>query len=266
MIVSLDSWRMVFAIAGIVTVLLGALAWYYLRDNPLEHPKVNQGELDQIFDEKTRAADKLESSEPAPKGLGIPLNSLTGILLGRAAWAMVWFGLLTWGPSYLSHARNFDLHTIGNATFIIFMSGALGSLCGGFLFDLLVKRGVRHIVALKSLLSFSGLVTLVSFVSLPYLSDPVMAVAVLSVASFFLLWGSIYWSFPALLAPKSRVGVVGGTMNMAGSTGGILVPILVGLIVETTGGYNGVLAFFAGCAGFYVLGTCLIGAKSIKNT
>ncbi len=146
------------------------------------------------------------------------------------------------------------------------MAGAAGSLCGGFLFDMLIKRGVSHIVALKSLLAFSGLVTLAAFASLPYLSDPVIAVLVLSIASFFLLWGSIYWSFPALLAPKSRVGVVGGTMNMAGSTGGILVPILVGMIIEATGGYNGVLIFFACCAGMYVLGTCLIGSKTIRNT
>lgn len=265
MIVSLGSWRMVFAIAGVVTILLGWISWYYLRDNPALHPKVNQAELAQIYDDK-QGVEATAEEEVVPKGIGVPMRSLTAILIGRAAWAMAWFGLLTWGPSYLSNARGFDLHSIGNATFIIFMAGAAGSLCGGFLFDMLIKRGVSHIVALKSLLTFSGLVTLAAFASLPYLSDPVIAVLVLSIASFFLLWGSIYWSFPALLAPKSRVGVVGGTMNMAGSTGGILVPILVGMIIEATGGYNGVLIFFACCAGMYVLGTCLIGSKTIRNT
>ena len=265
MLVSLGSWRIVFAIAGVVTIFLGWISWYYLRDNPATHPKVNQAELDTINDDMVNPAQSAEE-EVAPKGIGVPVRSLTAILIGRAAWAMTWFGLLTWGPSYLSNARGFDLHTIGNATFIIFMAGAAGSLAGGFLFDLLVKRGMSHIVSLKILLAFSGLITLVSFASLPYLSDPAIAVAVLSIAAFFLMWGSIYWSFPALLAPKSRVGIVGGTMNMAGSTGGILVPILVGLIIEATGGYDSVLVFFACCAGMYVFGTCLIGSKTIKNT
>lgn len=265
MIASLGSWRLVFAIAGIATVLLGWLAWYYLRDNPAEHPAVNQAELSLITQNQAVKDGGAKEDEVPVSGLGVPWRSLIAILVGRAAWAMTFFGLLTWGPSYLAQARGFNLHSIGNATFIIFMCGVVGSLCGGFLFDMLVKRGMKHMAALKSLLAFSGAIMLMAFASLPYLGSPTIAVVMLSVAAFFLMWGSIYWSFPALLAPKSRVGVLGGTMNMAGSVGGIVVPILVGVIVEATGGFNGVLVFFACCAGVYVLGTCLIGATTIKN-
>ena len=40
-------------------------------------------------------------------------------------------------------------------------------------------------------------------------------VALLSATLFFLYFGSLYWSLPAILAPKDKVGVVGGTMNFA---------------------------------------------------
>ncbi|MNT59530.1 hypothetical protein D3C72_1970500 [compost metagenome] len=94
---------------------------------------------------------------------------------------------------------------------------------------------------------------------LPTLHDAYAAVALLCLTAFFLMWGSLYWSFPALLAAPARVGLIGGVMNLAGSLGGILVPILVGVILQYFGGYAGVLGFFAGCSALFVVGTLLIG-------
>lgn len=257
MIASIGSWRIVFAIAGIATILLGFVSWKFLRDTPQEHSAVNQAELALITQSNNQQS--AVNSEPVSKGIGIPVSSLIAILSGRAAWAMMFFGLLTWGPSYLAQARGFDIKGIGNATFIIFLCGTFGSLCGGFLSDFLVKKGIAQRIALKTTLTISGVSTLIAFSLLPKMSDPIIAIVVLSVAAFFLMWGSLYWSFPALLAPKSKVGLVGGIMNMAGSVGGILVPILVGFILsQTNKNYDYVLMFFAACSAIYILGTLSI--------
>jgi len=61
-----------------------------------------------------------------------------------------------------------------------------------------------------------------------------------------------------LLAAPARVGLIGGVMNLAGSLGGIAVPILVGLLLQHLGGYPAVLGFFALCSGLFILGTLLI--------
>lgn len=258
MIASIGSWRTVFAIAGIATILLGFVAWKYLRDTPQEHNGANKEELALIeFSQNNK--ESAVDSEPVSKGIGVPFGSLAAILCGRAAWAMMFFGLLTWGPSYLAQARGFDIKGIGNATFIIFLCGTFGSLCGGFLSDTLVKKGIAQRIAIKTVLTISGISTLVAFSLLPSMNDPIVAIAVLSVAAFFLMWGSLYWSFPALLAPKNKVGIVGGIMNMAGSIGGIVVPILVGFILNQTGkNYDYVLMFFAACSAIYILGTLSI--------
>ncbi|MFM0874842.1 MFS transporter, partial [Klebsiella pneumoniae] len=84
----------------------------------------------------------------------------------------------------------------------------------------------------------------VAFLLLPSLEDAYAAVTLLALTAFFLMWGSLYWSFTALLATPARVGLVGGVMNMAGSLGGIAVPILVGLLLQHLGGYAAVLGFF----------------------
>ncbi|OBW90839.1 major facilitator transporter [Gallibacterium salpingitidis] len=259
MIAILGSWRLVFGIIGVLTVLLGIVTWKYLRDNPQEHKSVNEKELHIILEEKNNEQEEANSvNESTATGLGIAIRSLVAILFGRAAWAMMFFGLLTWGPSYLAQARGFDIKGVGNATFIIFLCGSIGSLCGGFFSDSLIKRGIPQRLAVKGVLMVSGLSTLIAFSCLPSMNDPVIAIITLSIAAFFLMWGSLYWSFPALLAPKNKVGLIGGIMNMAGSIGGITVPILVGYILQMSNDYNNVLVFFAGCSVVYILGTLAI--------
>lgn len=123
LIAVLGSWRSAFFIAGIATLAMAWLAWHYLRDDPAEHPGVNAAELDRINADRTTPL--AEADCQAGGRLGIAGRSLVGIVLGRASWAMVFFGLLTWGPSYLAQARGFDIKGIGAATFVIFLCGAV---------------------------------------------------------------------------------------------------------------------------------------------
>ncbi|SFJ86558.1 MFS transporter, ACS family, D-galactonate transporter [Bosea sp. OK403] len=253
LILAFGSWRTAFVVAGVATILLGYLAWGYLRDNPAEHPGVDARELALI---EASAANATSAEAAAPKQ--ISPRSLSAILLGRMSWAMINFGLLTWGPSYLAQARGFDLKQMGGATFVIFLSGMFGSLLSGFLVDKLQEKGLRRSVTYKIALGFSGLGVMASFLALPEVADPVMAVALLSVTLFLLYFGSLYWSLPAILAPREKVGIIGGAMNFAGSASGIAIPIITGLILQATGTYLMVLYFFAACAALYVIGSMLI--------
>jgi ACS family D-galactonate transporter-like MFS transporter len=180
------------------------------------------------------------------------------------SWAMINFGLLTWGPSYLAQARGFDLKQMGGATFVIFLAGMFGSLTSGFLVDKLQERGMRRSTVYKTALGVTGVGVMLSFLALPEIANPVGAVALLSCTLFLLYFGSLYWSFPAILAPKDKVGIIGGTMNFAGSSSGIAIPIITGLILQVTGAYLMVLYFFAGCAALYVAGSLLIDFRDAE--
>jgi ACS family D-galactonate transporter-like MFS transporter len=260
LIITLQSWRLAFLVAGLATMALGLVAWRYLRDDPARHPGVNAAELAHI----TGRTDAQEAPiVEAPSR--IAPRSMTGLLLGRTSWAMINFGLLTWGPSYLAQARGFDLKQMGYATFVIFLCGMAGSLFAGFTADALLARGLRRGPVYKGMLGFSGLATLCAFLALPYVGDPVGAVAILSATLFFLYWGSLYWSLPTVLAPRDKVGILGGLMNFAGSASGIAVPIVTGAILQFTGAYLAVLFFFAACAGLYVIGTLLIAFPPMQR-
>jgi ACS family D-galactonate transporter-like MFS transporter len=82
---------------------------------------------------------------------GAGSGRLVDYLRFRSFWAMcfawmgfngVFYGLLTWGPIYLAETKGFDLKTIGWSTFVIFGSGFVGEIVGGFLDDHLRSRGI----------------------------------------------------------------------------------------------------------------------------
>ncbi|HUB44595.1 MAG TPA: MFS transporter [Acetobacteraceae bacterium] len=255
----LGSWRLAFGIAGSMTLLLGVVAWRFLRDNPANHPAVNRAELDHIQTVLPAAG----SVAAAPRRFS--WLRVAPIMAGRFGWAMMNFGLLTWGPSYLAQARHLDLKQMGSATFIIFAGGFLGSLTSGFLSDALQRQGLRQSAVLKGMLTLSGLAMFSAFLALPSISDVILAVAVLTATEFMLCWGSLYWTFPGLLVPAAQVGMVGGLMNFAGSAGGVVVPLIAGFILQLTGSYDGVLYFFAGCAVLFILGTVVIPFGRLRH-
>src|SRR5215467_2461957 len=162
LILSLGSWRSAFVVAGGATMALGALAWWYVRDDPANHAGVNAAELAVI--KASTAPVQAASKRAAPS---ISSRSYLAILVGRMSWAMINFGLLTWGPSYLAQARGFDLKQMGGATFIMFLGGMFGSLASGFLVDKLQDRGMPRAVVYKSALGVSGLGVMLAFLALP---------------------------------------------------------------------------------------------------
>jgi ACS family D-galactonate transporter-like MFS transporter len=120
---------------------------------------------------------------------------------------------------------------------------------------------------MKLLFGVSGGMSLLCLVALPFVEDVRLAVAVLAIGVFFHLWGGLYWLIPAMLAPREQVGLVGGVMNFAGTGGAIAVPIVVGVIVQMTGGYHMALLFLAASALTYLIGSLLIdfGAKPLVS-
>ena len=262
MMLYFTSWRITFIICGIAAITLGLIAYWVIRDRPEDSPRVNNKELGIINLDRVVQDTVEENNDPLLKV--IPLRSFIGMLLGRCSWAMCFFGLLTWGPGYLTRALNLDLKAVGFATMIVFCAGGCGSLCGGWLADKLASKGFGQARSCKFLLTVSGICTLISFALLPSIPDVKTSIILLSCAAFVLMWGSMYWTFPPLLAPRSRVATVGGMMNMAGSVGGICIPLLVGLILDVTNSFNPVLYFFAGCAVIFILMTNIIDLRHVR--
>lgn len=244
-------WRTSFLIAGLATALLGIAVWWYVRDHPRQHRSVNDAEAEYI-----EASHRAEDEEAAAAG-ATTRRALLPYLKFRSFWAMclgwlgfngVFYGLLTWGPLYLSQAKHFKLASIGWSTFAIFGAGFVGELLGGLLADRLRAKGHGANAVMRSLLGISSAIVTLGLVGVTIVGSPLAAVALLSTVLFFLRWVGLFWSVPAILGGRTNAGVLGGAMNLAGNIAGMVTPIAVGFIVGATHGYTGALLYFVASA------------------
>jgi ACS family D-galactonate transporter-like MFS transporter len=252
------SWRAAFVVAGLGTIAAGLFAYCYIRDNPREQPSTNEAEALYIEAEQAKEDETL-----APVGrtnvLGfLRFRSFWGMLLGWTGFNLVFYGLVAWAPNYLAEDRHLSLPAIGGAMFIIFGIGFVGEIAAGFLADHWKASGGSPNLVMRTVLGVSAVLTTLSTLLLAFVSSPIAAVALLSSTLFFLRSAGLYWSIPATLTDRERAGVLGGMMNFAGNVGGILVPIIIGVIVQVTGSYFLALMFFTGSGILYLVGSLAI--------
>ena len=173
----------------------------------------------------------------------------------RSFWAMcfgwlgfngVFYGLLTWGPLFLSESKGFNLNAIGWSTFAIFGAGFVGEIIGGQLADRLKERGHDTNLVMRSLLGFAGTCVVAGLVGVVLVPNPLVAILLLSTVLFFLRWVGLFWSVPSILGGREDAGVLGGAMNLAGNISGFVTPVAVGFIVGATGAYTWALLYFVG--------------------
>ncbi|MEO6943794.1 MAG: MFS transporter [Lacisediminihabitans sp.] len=253
------SWRPAFIIAGLATVLVGFLAWWYIRNNPREHKSANAAEIEHI-----ELAHAEEERLALPEGATGP-GKLRNFFRYRSFWAMctgwlgfngVFYGLLTWGPLYLFDARGFKLSDLGWSTFAIFGAGFVGEIIGGLIADYWRSRGGSANLVMRVLLGFAAVMVVAGLFGVIVTPNALTAVALLSVVLFFLRWVGLFWSLPATLGGPARAGILGGAMNFSGNISGFVTPIAVGLIVGATGGYTWALLYFV-AAGVLMLASVL---------
>ena len=245
LIAEFESWRVSFVVAGVGTMLCGLLAWWYIRNNPADHPSINKAEADYI----ARAHAHEDSLAPAASGAGVWAYfrhlSVWCMCLGWMFFNAVFYGLLTWMPSYLSAVHGLDIKQLGGSLFAMFFSGFVGELVGGQVADRWRVRGGGPNMIFRTLFGVAAIVATLSIFGVAYVRDPLTVVLLLCSTLFFLRWCGMYWAIPGILASRARSGFLGGCMNFAGNIAGITVPVIVGFIVQATGSYFLALMFFA---------------------
>jgi MFS transporter, ACS family, D-galactonate transporter len=245
LIVVAHSWRAAFAIAGVGTVLCGIGAWYYIKNQPREHAGVNEAEAEHI-EQARRKEDEKEAKHLSGNSLDFfKYRSVLLMFVGFMCCTTLYYGLLTWMPTYLQKAQGFNIQQMGGASFVIFFSGFIGELFGAYVADKWLASGAAPNRVMRTIFGIAGVVATIAVFSVAHATSPTMVVILLSITLFFLRWGGLYWSIPAMLASRNKVGVLGGLLNFGGNLGGMVIPIAIGAIVQFTGSYFLALMCFA---------------------
>ncbi|MFE3515276.1 MFS transporter [Streptomyces sp. NPDC059166] len=253
------SWRISFVVAGALTLGFGLVALWFLRDTPRAHRGVNEAEAAYI--EEAHAAEDADSAGTDRRGRlsdYLKYRSFWGMCLGWTGFNGVFYGILTWGPLYLSETKGFDIKSIGWSTLVIFGAGFVGELTGGWLSDHWQAAGAGANRVMRTLMGIAGAVVVAGLLGVVLVPDAMTAVTLLAVVLFFLRWAGLYWSLPSILGGRANAGLVGAAMNLSGNIAGIVTPIVVGFVVGATGSYTWALLYFVGAGALFTVSSLVI--------
>lgn len=259
LIAHFGSWRAAFVVAGVGTMIVGVIAWFYIRNKPSEHKRVNQAELEYI----EQGINEIGGQPAAKSRLRdiIPYLSQVNVLAligGWVCYSTVFYGLMVWVPAYLKQEHGFNVKEMGGAMAIMFLLCFVGQQIGGFIADKWRKSGTPANKVFHTLLAISAIVSGISVFLCANTSSPTMAVVFLSIALFPLRWASVYWSIPGLLGAQNMAGTITGTMNFCSNLTAAIIPILVGFMIHATKSYYSAMMFFAAAAIGYLICSILI--------
>ena len=187
-----------------------------------------------------------ESAQPGKKSDGaLPMSTLLsnpvvwGTIVINFSYNYFLLYCMTWMPIYLVEKRHLSLEKMGIVQFISFVGIALIALAAGWIADLMIKRGGDPVLVRKGFVvaGFAIAATEVFGANTSSLNVALFW-AVLSLSGLGLATANYLALCRMTLIPPSVVGVVSGIQNLAASMAGIVVPILSGWLLQSTGGYT----------------------------
>jgi MFS family permease len=242
LVMKLVGWRHGFEIFGCVGVVWAAVFWFRFRDNPLQHPKMNDAERDLLRGNAAMASGHSD----------VPWGRL---VRSRQVWMLCWqfFALnygwwfnVTWLPTYLREARHVEIVASAWLSALPLFMGGLGNPVSVFLTTRLARRmnDMGRARRATARLGFAGAGCFLFFST--RMHDPLAAMLFIGMASFFNdLVMPPAWS-AAMDIGGGWAGTVGGAMNMWGNLGGALSPVAIGFMRDWTG--NWTLTFYVSAA------------------
>jgi sugar phosphate permease len=248
-------WRGAFFVLGIPGVLWAVAFYRWFRDDPAEHPGVNEAER-QYIAAGTSERDAAERHPPIPWKQVTSANIwlLGGVITCGAFTTYMFF---SWYPTYLQDGRGVSPVLSGWLASLVLTGGAVGSILGGYLSDGLVRRTgdrrwTRRGIGCASLTS-AGLAMVASiYCDSPWLAAGCTTWACLAVHLQLAAW----WGVVTEISGK-HLGALFGLMNSMGVPGAVGSQLFLGRFVDWLGGYG-----FAGRAqwdpSFYLYGAVLV--------
>ena len=235
-------WRSLFFTTGVIGLVIGVVMWRAYRD-PFKSTSVNSAELAYI--EAGGGAVQKEA-------IGTKFNvaniralfrhrQMWGLCIGQFSVYSTFVFFLTWFPTYLATQRHMAFIKIGIFASIPYIAGFFGILFAGVLTDWLLARTSLNFA--RKLPVIAGLLLASTIISVNYVSNNQVVLAILSVAFFGQAMSSSGWAVLSEVAPTGLLGLVGGIFNFSANLSGIVVPIAIGFIVQATGSFVGALAF-----------------------
>jgi len=228
-------WRMAFVSGTPLAFGLAALWWWDTRDNPADHPRLNEAERELIHTGPPTVADS-----PGAGWLAVSTSQDTVLLtLSYFSINYVFYLFFNWFYYYLTEVRHLSPEVAGYFTGAQWIVGAVASLVGGLLCDLLsahlgATRGCR-LTAMGGILFAAPCLVLGTLASNPFAMVLLLSISFGSTQ----LVDAAYW-VAAMRVAGRRAPLSTGILNTGGNLSGILAAILVPTVAGKWGWAAGI--------------------------
>lgn len=235
-------WQYAFLITGCFG-LVWLILWIISYEIPERKKKLTKEEFDIIRSDKDAITDP--SAKPMKWLQLITYKQTWAFIFGKLFTDPVWWFFLFWLPSYFSSTFQLDLSKPGWPLVIIYASTTIGSIGGGYLSSWLIHKGWSPYKARKKTLLICA-VCVLPIVSAQFIHDMWTAVILISIATAaHQAWSSNIFTTASDFFQTKDVSAVVGMGGMAGAVGGIIIPLIAGIILDhykalgnITTGYN----------------------------
>jgi sugar phosphate permease len=227
-------WRTMFMIMGVAGLAMAAV-WYFAYRNPEERALTPEENVYRT------------QGDPPGQRTKVTLREWMLLFRFRTTWGMIlgYFGCIyltwiytAWLPGYLEIERHMSVKFTGVAAAIPFAWGVVGGVVGGYLADILLRRGVAPLKSRRYPAAIALLGTALCTAAAAYVSSNVLAIVFIS-ASLFLVYvtSTCAWALSSVAVPTNCTASIGAMQNFGGYLGGALAPTVTGLIVQHTGSF-----------------------------
>jgi MFS transporter, ACS family, tartrate transporter len=231
-VAGLRGWQWLFLIEGLPAVVLGLIVLAVMTDRPEDARWLDPAE--RAWLSRTMAADRAARARQ---------DSREGDLLSsRALWllsavfflnSIVNYGMFLWLPKLLADVTHLKGFALSLTTAIPFAAALAAMVLIGRASDRTGER--RRFVAGCALVTAAGLIVAVVFQQQTALLVAGFTVSQMALRSL----AGVFWALPPELLGARAAAVGIGLINAIGGAGGFVGPTLVGVLLDTTGGYAG---------------------------
>jgi ACS family hexuronate transporter-like MFS transporter len=231
-------WRPSFVITG-VAGMVWLVFWLKIYRDPLDHPRVSDGERAWI------RQDEEGPVAPLPLRQLIRQRETWAFAIGKFCIDPIWWFYLFWLPGYLADRYHLDLLAFGPPLVVVYLMSDMGSVAGGWLSGRLMRAGFSLNQARK------GTMLLCAFCVLPiFLVQTVdnlwLAVAIIGLATAgHQAFSANLYAVPSDTFPRPAIGSVIGIGGAAGGLGGMLFSLYIGRTLDKLGSYAPIFAVAA---------------------
>jgi len=227
-------WRVAFLALVPLGFLVALLWWRYSRDEPRDHPAVNEEELS-FIDAGREAAVRASEGQADSTWFDVLKNRDVLLLtLSYSSMNFVFYIVFNWFYYYLVEVRHFSATDAGFVTSAQWIAGAAGATMGGWLCDRMCRKlglrwGCRWPVVIG--MGMSAVLLLVG----AFHPSVVVAVTAMVLLFFFnQLNEGPYWATSVAVGGR-QAGAAGGVLNTGANAMGIVNSLLVPFLASAFG-------------------------------